>query len=411
MTIKNTNIPTLRFAEFTDDWEVKKLGEIFQIFNGYAFSSSQKTEFGILWVKIADVGIQEMEYGSLSYLPLDFKEKHKRFLLKNGDYVVALTRPILNGSLKIARINNFFNNSLLNQRVGKIVSKNNTSFIYSFLQKSDLIKSIENNISGSDPPNLSPNEINRIKFSIPTLPEQTKIANFLTAIDDKIQQLSEQKSLLEQYKKGIMQKIFSREIRFKPNTASEYPDWEEKSLGEVATFSKGKGISKMDIDENGVFECIRYGELYTFYGETIKEIKSKTSLSAKELVFSEYNDVIIPASGETQLDIATASCVLKDNVALGGDLNIIKTKLDGVWLSYYLNNCKKKDIASLAQGISVVHLYASQLKTLFISIPSLPEQQKIATFLTGIDEKINGVKERLEATKAYKKGLLQVMFV
>ena len=388
MTIKNTNIPTLRFAEFTDDWEVKKLGEIFQIFNGYAFSSSQKTEFGILWVKIADVGIQEMEYGSLSYLPLDFKEKHKRFLLKNGDYVVALTRPILNGSLKIARINNFFNNSLLNQRVGKIVSKNNTSFIYSFLQKSDLIKSIENNISGSDPPNLSPNEINRIKFSIPTLPEQTKIANFLTAIDDKIQQLSEQKSLLEQYKKGIMQKIFSREIRFKPDTTSEYPDWEEKSLGDVVQIKYGKD-QKQVICENGLYPILGTGGEI---GRTNDFLCSKPSV-----LIGRKGTIDKPVFMDTPfwtVDTLFYTEVFENTFPK--------------WLFYqfqlinwYLYN----------EASGVPSLSASTIYKISINLPSLPEQQKIATFLTGIDEKINGVKERLEATKAYKKGLLQVMFV
>lgn len=140
-------------------------------------------------------------------------------------------------------------------------------------------------------------------------------------------------------------------------------EWERKKLGEVATFSKGKGISKADIIEDGRTECIRYGELYTHYGETIKEIKSKTNIELKDLVLSEANDVIIPASGETQIDIATASCVLKKGIALGGDLNIIKTKNEGVFLSYYLNSRKKYEIANLAQGISVVHLYSSVLAT------------------------------------------------
>jgi type I restriction enzyme S subunit len=128
-------------------------------------------------------------------------------------------------------------------------------------------------------------------------------------------------------------------------------------LGEIASFSKGKGISKADIIEDGATECIRYGELYTTYGETIDEVKSRTNIDVDDLVLSEANDVIIPASGETQIDIATASCVLREGIALGGDLNIIKTKNNGVFLSYYLNYKKKQEIASLAQGISVVHLY------------------------------------------------------
>jgi type I restriction enzyme S subunit len=171
-------------------------------------------------------------------------------------------------------------------------------------------------------------------------------------------------------------------------------EWEVKKFGDTATFSKGKGISKADIVEDGNLECIRYGELYTVYGETIKNVKSKTNLKKSGLVLSKSNDVIIPASGETQLDIATASCVLKDNIALGGDLNIIRTELNGVFLSYYLNNKKRHNIASLSQGVSVVHLYSSQLKLLELNIALLPEQQKISDFLTKIDTKIEQLTKK-----------------
>ncbi|WP_348799355.1 restriction endonuclease subunit S [Flavobacterium adhaerens] len=176
-------------------------------------------------------------------------------------------------------------------------------------------------------------------------------------------------------------------------------EWETKNLGDIATFSKGKGISKIDIKENGVIECIRYGELYTHYGEVIDEIKSKTNVNMSALVLSDANDVIIPASGETTIDIATASCVLKSGVALGGDLNIIKTDNNGVFLSYYLNSKKKLEIANLAQGISVVHLYSSQLASLSLSLPKLEEQNRISAFLALLAERIqtqNKIIEELE---------------
>jgi type I restriction enzyme S subunit len=187
-------------------------------------------------------------------------------------------------------------------------------------------------------------------------------------------------------------------------------EWERKKLGEVAAFSKGKGISKADIIENGRNKCIRYGELYTHYGETIYEIKSSTNIELKDLVLSEANDVIIPASGETQIDIATASCVLKKGVAIGGDLNIIKTKNEGVFLSYYLNYRKKYEIANLAQGISVVHLYSSQLATLNLNLPTLPEQKRIASFLTALDQKISELKQKKNLLENYKKGVMQKLF-
>lgn len=181
-------------------------------------------------------------------------------------------------------------------------------------------------------------------------------------------------------------------------------------FGNIASFSKGKGISKADIIEDGETECIRYGELYTIYNEVINSVKSKTNIPVEDLILSDKNDVIIPASGETQIDIARASCVIRKGIALGGDLNIIKSKLDGVYLAYYLNNPKKKEIAALAQGNSVVHLYSSQLKTLNINYPKQEEQTKIATFLTAIEKQIILLSKQKMQLELYKKGLMHKIF-
>ncbi|PQJ08800.1 restriction endonuclease subunit S [Flavipsychrobacter stenotrophus] len=187
-------------------------------------------------------------------------------------------------------------------------------------------------------------------------------------------------------------------------------EWEEKKLGDVAKFSKGKGISKSDIEEGGTIECIRYGELYTHYKEVIIEVKSRTNVDKSNLVFSEANDVIIPSSGETQIDIATASCVLNSGVALGGDLNIIKTDNNGVFLSYYLNSKKKMEIANLAQGISVVHLYSSQLASLKMNFPCLAEQDKIASFLSLLNERIQTQNKIIDSLETLIKGLSEKLF-
>ncbi|MCB9344366.1 MAG: restriction endonuclease subunit S [Lewinellaceae bacterium] len=184
-----------------------------------------------------------------------------------------------------------------------------------------------------------------------------------------------------------------------------------EEVGGILRASQRAKISKSEIEDNGVLECITYGELYTTYGELINKVQSHKLTGKRDLVLSNANDVIIPASGETHLDIATASCVLKRGVALGGDLNIIRSKTDGVFLAYYLNNAKKRNIAGLAQGSSVVHLYSSQLKLLDIHLPSLSEQQKIANFLTAIDQKTNLITIQIDKTKTYKKGLLQQLFV
>ena len=186
--------------------------------------------------------------------------------------------------------------------------------------------------------------------------------------------------------------------------------WKEYKLGDIAQFYKGKGISKNDVTDNGTIPCIRYGELYTHYKEVIDEVTSYTDLSIDDLFMSKANDIIIPSSGETKEDIATASCVLRNNVALGGDINVIRTSNNGVFLSYYLNNAKKHDIAKIAQGISIIHLYNEQLRNLSVEIPNLEEQQKIAECLSSIDSFISSINEKVEQLKAHKKSLMPKLF-
>jgi len=194
------------------------------------------------------------------------------------------------------------------------------------------------------------------------------------------------------------------ELRFKEFS----DDWKNNKLGEIAKFSKGKGISKNDISVEGT-ECIRYGELYTTYNEKISVVFSKTNLNKKNLVLSGKHDILIPSSGETAIDLATASCLMKEGIAIGGDTNILKTDENSLFLSYYLNY-KRNEIAILAQGVSVVHLYAQHLKILDLNLPSFNEQEEIADFLSIVDEKIAILEKKLEKWDLYKKGIMQQLF-
>ena len=195
-------------------------------------------------------------------------------------------------------------------------------------------------------------------------------------------------------------------LRFK-----EFQDaWSPCVLNDFVSFAKGKGIAKADIDDDGVNFCIRYGELYTTYGQVIKTVVSKTNIAEKDSILSKAGDVIIPASGETQIDIATAACVTQNGIILGGDLNILSHSESGEWLAYYLSSTKKFEIAQLAQGNSVVHLYSSQLKDLSINKPSHAEQTKIASFLSAVDDKIAALRQEHDLWQQYKQGMIQQLF-
>lgn len=180
-------------------------------------------------------------------------------------------------------------------------------------------------------------------------------------------------------------------------------DWSPKNLSEVVAFSKGNSLSKSDLDEQGSYPCILYGELYTKYHEVIRKVFSKTNYISDNIVKSKYGDILIPASGETPIDISTSSCILLDNVLLGGDINILSPKnCDGRFISYMISNNKRKTIARVAQGHSIVHLYSENLKKVNLDIPLLSEQKKIADMLELLDKKIELQTKKIEALKLFK---------
>ena len=184
-------------------------------------------------------------------------------------------------------------------------------------------------------------------------------------------------------------------------------EWDKCELGDIADITKGAGISKEQRSSEGT-PCILYGELYTTYStEIIDEVVSRTQLPADGLVKSKANDVIIPASGETAIDISTARCVTKSNVFLGGDLNIIRLKgQDGRFFSYQLNGVRKKDIAKIAQGVSIVHLHGGDLKQIKVNYPSQLEQEKISALLSLIDQRISIQNKVIEKYESLIKALI-----
>ena len=188
-------------------------------------------------------------------------------------------------------------------------------------------------------------------------------------------------------------------------------EWEETTLGKISEITKGSGISKDQLSEQGS-PCILYGELYTKYkSEVIGVVYSRTELESSSLVKSKANDVIIPCSGETAIDISTARCVPFNNILLGGDLNIIRLKHDdGGFFAYQLNGARKKDIARVAQGVSVVHLYGENLKHIRVNHPVIEEQKKITRLLSLIDERIATQNKIIEDLKLLKSAITDRLY-
>lgn len=399
--------PKLRFPEFTGEWQVKKLEDLASIERG-RFSPRPRNDprfYGgnIPFVQTSDV---VKSNGNIINYSQTLNEAGLRVskLFPKGTILITIAANI--GHAGVLEVDMACPDSLIGIKCKETVDASFVNYYLATQQpRMDRIASeaAQKNINIEF---LRPYPIPYTGFS-----EQKKIAEFLTAVDDRIGALQKKVQLLEKYKKGVMQAIFTQKIRFKGEDGKDYPDWASNKLGDIARFSKGKDISKDDVIVNGRFECIRYGELYTQYKEVVDRVYSKINLDLEKLVLSKQGDVIIPSSGETNIDIATASCVMREGIALGGDINIIRTEQNGAFLAYYLRNARKFEIAKLAQGNSVVHLYSSQLKSLQIQLPTKKEQRKICDFLIAIDDKINLTKRELMQARIFKQALLQQMFL
>ena len=185
--------------------------------------------------------------------------------------------------------------------------------------------------------------------------------------------------------------------------------WKKAAVGDVAEVFRGNTLLKSHLDKEGKYKCILYGELYTKYSEVISTVQSHTNL--KKGISSKTGDVLLPGSTTTiALDLANATALLEDDVLLGADVNIIRSKnlieYDPVFLAFYLTHIKKKEIAIYAQGITIVHLYAKDIKKVVLIFPPLSDQKKMVAILSTWDQAIQKIEKLIEAKEKYFKWLL-----
>ncbi|MBT9100490.1 restriction endonuclease subunit S [Methylovulum psychrotolerans] len=253
----------------------------------------------------------------------------------------------------------------------------------------------------------SPNSTQLREFPVltPPIPEQQKIAQILSTWDKAIEKLEALIAAKQKRKKALMQRLLTGKVRFY-EFDEEYTEYK---LEHLCNFKRGKGLSKEMLHSDGNFKCILYGELYTKYSEFIDQVISRTD--ATDSIKSVCGDILMPSSTTTSgIDLANAVALLEDDVLLGGDINILRPDLTRVYsefLAYLLTHIKKNQIASKAQGITIIHLYGSDLKKLCVNLPTIKEQQKIAGTLSTADREIKIHQKQLTALKQQKKALMQ----
>lgn len=212
----------------------------------------------------------------------------------------------------------------------------------------------------------------------------------------------------------MLQKMFPKdgervpEIRF-----SGFSDaWEQRKVLELAEYSKGNGYSKGDLTESGT-PIILYGRLYKKYQFAIDEVDTFV-VPKSGSVYSQGNEVIVPASGETAEDIARASAVEKSGILLGGDLNILRpfSFINPLFLALAISNGEpQKELAKKAQGKSVVHIHNSDIQEVTISYPVRAEQDQIVAVFRHLDHLITLHQRKCDELKRFKKFMLKNMFL
>lgn len=264
-----------------------------------------------------------------------------------------------------------------------------------------------------------------LKIIIPTIEEQNKIVDFLAATDDKIHQLTQKYKLLTQYKKGVMQQLFSQEVRFKTDDGNDFEDWEEGVFSKCFTFHMTNSHSRSQLSEQGTIMNIHYGDIHTKFStlfdvsnELVPFLKNKTDcLKIKEDQFLQIGDLVIADASEDYKDIGKAIEIinLENSRAVAGLHTYIARPVQECALGFcgYMMqaNIVRKQIQRLATGTSVLGISKTNLGKLTLELPSLAEQTKIANFLSAIDQKIDSVAAQIDQAQVWKKGLLQQMFV
>lgn len=397
-----TKVPKLRFTEYRNDWIEERLGNLTKINQGLQIPISDRYKSKVPNSHFY-ITNEFLKFGSLKkYFIVD---PPKSVVCDKND--ILMTRTGNTGQV-VTNVEGAFHNNFFKIKHSNSLDKD---FLVFYLKLNRVQDSILRLAGTSTIPDLNHGDFYKIKFAHPSLEEQQKISSFLSSVDNLIANLEKQKKFLEKYKKGIMQKIFSREIRFKDEDGNEYHEWEEKRLGKIARTSKGKGISKADIVVSGKNKCIRYGELYTEYTESIIEVVSRTSINPNKMKLSKKNDMLMPTSDVTPSGLARCSALNEDGVIIGGDILIIRSNdLNNLFFSYYVV-ANRKQIMKLVTGVTVYHIYGSDMEKMSIRLPSKDEQQKISSCLFSIDKLIASTNKQVAKVNEWKKGLLQQMFV
>lgn len=410
---KKTLVPKLRFREFEEEWKVKKISDIAEKVNSGKTplgGNSVYVEEGILFIRSQNVLDSKLSFENSTFITEKINNTMKNSVVKPKDILLNITGGSLGRSCVVPKN---FTIGNVNQHVCiiRLNTKNDPCFlqpIFSSEKGQNLFISLQ---TGSGREGLNFQSIKGITLAFPNLNEQQKIASFLSAVDEKIQQLSRKKELLELYKKGVIQQLFAGKLRFKNENGQDYPEWQEKKLREVANRvvrkNKENNLNVLTISAQlGLVSQLEY---------------FNKPVSAKDVTnyyLLEKNDFAYNKSYSNGYPMGAIKRLKKYNKGVVSTLylcfcfnKIVSLDFMEQYFEFGLHNKEIEKVAQEgARNHGLLNIGVNDFLNISLIIPSIQEQQKITNFLLSIDVKIENTNQQIAQAKKFKKGLLQQMF-
>ena len=397
-------IPALRFPEFEGEWEKKRLGEFTKINQG-------------LQIAIAERLTEKVPH-SYFYITNEFLKKgseKKYYIINPPRSALCYEEDILmtrtgNTGIVVTGVEGAFHNNFFKIQFDR--SKYDSAFIISFLRLEETQKQIIKYAGTSTIPDLNHSDFYKLKIHYPSLSEQQKIADFLSAVDKRLQLLKDKKTKLEEYKRGVMQRIFSQELRFTRPDGSAYPDWKEKKLGEISEriTKKNSELNKNVLTisaQEGLINQLKY------FNNSVaaKNISGYYLLYKDDFAYNKSYSKGYPMGAIKRLKNYPKGIVSTLYVCFRNKKEFTNLFAE----QYFESGIHNRELGKVAQegarNHGLLNIGVGDFFDTIILLPCLEEQRKIADFLSAIADKIVLLTKQIESTEQYKKGLLQQLFV
>ena len=430
--LKVGNVPNLRFPGFEGEWKTKKLGLFIDIISGIPLQSEdiQVDESGIRILRGINIteGFIRHNKEIDRYYPKPITDKFQKFILEENDLVLGMDGSKVGKN--VALISNLDVGSILIQRVAKIKALENAdiNFIFQKIYSERFQRYVDVVNTSSGIPHISLQQIKDFESNFPaTLPEQKKVANFLSLLDQRIQTQNKIIEGLKLSKKILIKKIFNQQLSFDGRHNNNFPDWEEKKIKELFSFKITNSFSREQLNhKNGKVKNIHYGDIHTRF-QTLFDIEKEevpyinTDVNINKINEENYcaiGDMVFADASEDLIDVGKSIEIvnLNNQKLLAGLHTILARPISNTFSIGFCGYLFKSDrirtqIQKESQGSKVLSISAVRLSNISFSIPCIEEQIIITNFLSSIDSKIDIETRFLQKLELQKKFLLQNLFV